>query len=73
MRRPGKAVVIAGCSSVVGEGSVQATAYLAHSLVARTEALVARGGFGAPIFFVGDQMFFGQDRLHFVRDALAAS
>jgi 2-hydroxychromene-2-carboxylate isomerase len=42
-------------------------------LVARTEASVARGAFGAPTFFVDDQMFFGQDRLHFVRDALAAA
>jgi 2-hydroxychromene-2-carboxylate isomerase len=39
-------------------------------LVATTEAAVARGAFGAPTFFVGEQMFFGQDRLDFVRDAL---
>ena len=30
----------------------------------------ARGVFGAPTFFVGEQMFFGQDRLDFVREAL---
>ena len=41
------------------------------ALVARTEAAVARGVFGAPTFFVGTQMFFGQDRLDFVREALA--
>jgi 2-hydroxychromene-2-carboxylate isomerase len=40
-------------------------------LVANTEASVARGVFGAPTCFVGEQMFFGQDRLDFVRDALA--
>jgi 2-hydroxychromene-2-carboxylate isomerase len=40
-------------------------------LVANTEASVARGVFGAPTCFVGDQMFFGQDRLDFVREALA--
>jgi len=40
-------------------------------LVARTEASVARGVFGAPTFFAGQQMFFGQDRLDFVRKALA--
>ncbi|MBL8352832.1 MAG: 2-hydroxychromene-2-carboxylate isomerase [Burkholderiaceae bacterium] len=39
-------------------------------LVANTEASVAKGVFGAPTCFVGDQMFFGQDRLDFVRDAL---
>lgn len=39
-------------------------------LVAVTEQAVARGVFGAPTFFVGEQMFFGQDRLDFVREAL---
>ena len=41
-------------------------------LVATTEEAVARGVFGAPTFFVGEQMFFGQDRLDFVREALLA-
>ena len=39
-------------------------------LIATTEEAVGRGVFGAPSFFVGDQMFFGQDRLDFVREAL---
>ena len=39
-------------------------------LVATTEEAVKRGVFGAPSFFVGDEMFFGQDRLDFVREAL---
>ena len=39
-------------------------------LKANTEHAVARGAFGAPTFFVGDQMFWGQDRLQFVQDAL---
>ena len=42
-------------------------------LVATTEEAVARGVFGAPTFFVGDAMFFGQDRLDFVREALLAA
>jgi 2-hydroxychromene-2-carboxylate isomerase len=41
-------------------------------LKAVTEEAVARGVFGAPTFFVGEQMFWGQDRLDFVREALAA-
>ena len=40
-------------------------------LIANTDEAVARGAFGAPTFFVGDEMFFGQDRLLFVRDALS--
>ena len=36
-----------------------------------TEEVVARGGFGTPTMFVnGDDMYFGNDRLHLVREAL---
>ena len=38
-----------------------------------TQDAVARGVFGAPTFFVDGQMFWGQDRLDFVRNALKAS
>jgi 2-hydroxychromene-2-carboxylate isomerase len=41
------------------------------ALVATTEEAVTRGVFGAPSCFVGGAMFFGQDRLDFVREALA--
>ena len=37
-----------------------------------TEQAVKRGAFGCPTFFVGDEMFFGQDRLLFVEKALKA-
>ena len=40
------------------------------ALRANTEEAVARGVFGAPTMFVGGEMFFGQDRLDFVREAL---
>ena len=36
-----------------------------------TEEAIARGVFGAPSIFVGDELFFGQDRLDFVERALA--
>ena len=42
-------------------------------LKATTEEAVARGVFGAPTTFVGDDMFFGQDRLDFVEEALRKS
>jgi len=42
-------------------------------LIANTDEAVARGAFGAPSCFVGDELFFGQDRLDFVREAAAAS
>jgi 2-hydroxychromene-2-carboxylate isomerase len=42
-------------------------------LRANTEELVARGGFGSPTIFVGDDMYFGNDRLELVRDAVLAA
>ncbi len=41
-------------------------------LKATTEDAVARGVFGAPTFFVGGEMFFGQDRLDWVEAAVTA-
>lgn len=41
------------------------------ALKANTDEAVARGVFGAPTFFVGDQMFWGNDRTEFVAAALA--
>ncbi|HWG78360.1 MAG TPA: 2-hydroxychromene-2-carboxylate isomerase [Stellaceae bacterium] len=41
-----------------------------QTLKSHTEAAARRGVFGAPTFFVDDEMFFGQDRLDFVEDAL---
>jgi 2-hydroxychromene-2-carboxylate isomerase len=35
-----------------------------------TEEAEKRGAFGAPTFFVGDEMFFGNDRIEFVEEAL---
>lgn len=41
-------------------------------LRANTDELIARGGFGSPTIFVGDDMFFGNDRMPLVRAALEA-
>jgi 2-hydroxychromene-2-carboxylate isomerase len=41
-------------------------------LLANTESAVARGAFGAPTFFVGDEIFFGKDRLPQVEEEIAA-
>ena len=41
-------------------------------LIKNTDEAVARGVFGAPTCFVGPAMFFGQDRLDFVREALVS-
>lgn len=40
-------------------------------LIENTNAAVERGAFGIPTFYVGDQMFFGKDRLQQVEEELA--
>jgi len=40
------------------------------ALKAETEAAVKRGLFGAPVVFVGDEMFFGQDRVPYAEERL---
>lgn len=40
------------------------------ALKAETEAALTRGVFGAPTFFLGDEHFFGNDRLDFLIEAL---
>ncbi len=39
-------------------------------LKANTEEVIARGGFGSPTMFVGNDMFFGNDRLSLLKIAL---
>lgn len=42
-----------------------------QKLIENTAASVARGTFGAPTFFVGDEIFFGKDRLREVEEEIA--
>ncbi|GAB3112429.1 2-hydroxychromene-2-carboxylate isomerase [Aestuariicella hydrocarbonica] len=46
------------------------TAAIKQQLIDNTEHAVKRGAFGAPTLFLGDEMFFGQDRLDFVEEIL---
>lgn len=41
-----------------------------QQLIINTEASVARGNFGSPTFFVGEEMFFGKDRLREVEEEI---
>jgi 2-hydroxychromene-2-carboxylate isomerase len=56
-----KLIAMAGDSSVKEE------------LVRNTDEAVARGAFGIPTFFVGDEIFFGKERLGQVEAALTRS
>lgn len=42
-------------------------------LLKNTEASVARGTFGCPTFFVGDEIFFGKDRLRDVEEEIVGT
>ena len=44
-----------------------------QKLADNTAAAVARGVFGIPTFFVGDEMFFGKERLGQVEETVAAA
>lgn len=44
-----------------------------QELIANTEAAVAAGAFGSPTFLVGDELYFGKDRLRDVEEALVAA
>jgi 2-hydroxychromene-2-carboxylate isomerase len=60
-------------AEAVARANEQATK---DKLRANTDEAVARGAFGSPTFFVGEgetaEMYFGQDRLPFVEQALRA-
>lgn len=67
--------------SVLDEAGLDGAAILARAqtdavkaiLAANTEAAVARGVFGVPTFFVGEEMFFGKERLDQVEALLSAT
>ena len=39
-------------------------------LIKNTDELIRRGGFGSPTFFYKENMFFGNDRLHLLEEAI---
>jgi 2-hydroxychromene-2-carboxylate isomerase len=51
--------------------ALSADAEVKARLRATTEEAVARGAYGAPTMFIGNEMFFGQDRLDFIEEELA--
>jgi 2-hydroxychromene-2-carboxylate isomerase len=65
-------------AKVLNEGGLDAAAIfeliqtdaIKEKLKVNTQAAVDRGAFGIPTFYVGDDMFFGKDRLAQVEEAL---
>ncbi len=64
--------------AALDESGLDGTRLLAHTqdaavkaqLMENTKSSVERGAFGSPTFFVGEEMFFGKDRLRDVEEAL---
>jgi 2-hydroxychromene-2-carboxylate isomerase len=75
-QNPGDTAVLA---RLIGEAGLDAAAVLALGAEPRwaemrardTEAALARGVFGAPSYVIGEEIFWGQDRLEFVERRLA--
>ena len=67
----GDIVAKAGLDPARFEAAIQSDE-IKSALKANTDEAVERGAFGAPTFFVGNEMFFGQDRLDFVEEAVGA-
>jgi 2-hydroxychromene-2-carboxylate isomerase len=62
-RRAG--IPVAGVLAGIADPAIKA------ELKANTDELITRGGFGSPTLFVGgDDMYFGNDRLELVREAI---
>ncbi len=67
--------------SVLADAGLDAESLLAATqdpdvkaaLISNTEEAVSRGAFGAPTMYIGDEMFFGQDRLDFVEERLRSA
>jgi 2-hydroxychromene-2-carboxylate isomerase len=67
-------------AAVLGEGGLDAKQLLELTqdpgvkaeLMSNTERSVERGTFGSPTFYIGDEMYFGKDRLGEVEEAIRA-
>jgi 2-hydroxychromene-2-carboxylate isomerase len=66
-------MLLGGVFKAAGLVILEATAdpAIKQELRANTDEAVERGAFGAPTFFVGDEMFFGNDHVPFLERALA--
>lgn len=65
-----KSAGVAGSAALVEQMDGDA---LEGQLDAANAAAAERGVFGSPTFFVENEMFFGNDRLAFMRDAMGAT
>jgi 2-hydroxychromene-2-carboxylate isomerase len=72
LAQPEQIAAVLGAASLDAPALMQAsqTPEVKARLLEATEAAHARGAFGAPTFFVDDQMYFGKDRLRDVEEEI---
>ncbi len=71
---------LAGLKPIVAELGVDQAEFeklvesddIRNELAAETDRALERGVFGAPTFFVGEEMFWGKDRMEFIDDELTS-
>lgn len=73
---PAEVAALLGSAGVAGASALAElmdSDELEAALDAANAAAAERGVFGSPSFFAGDELFFGNDRLEFLREALAVT
>lgn len=71
--KPEELAAVLGAAGLDGPGLAEAAPGEKETLTKQTQEAVERGAFGAPTFFVGTELFVGNDRMDFVEEALRAA
>ena len=72
MNDPTEIVAVLSAAGIDGGGLVEASQHpdVKGTLLINTQSAFERGAFGIPTFFVGNEMFFGKDRLREVEEEI---
>ena len=72
MTEPTEILCVLKAAGIDGGGLLEASQQpdVKSSLMANTQSAFERGAFGSPTFFVGDEIFFGKDRLREVEEEI---
>jgi len=71
--KPEELAPVLTAAGLPGPRLVEAAPGEKEALVHQTQEAVDRGAFGAPAFFVGQELFLGNDRMDFLEEALRAA
>lgn len=72
MNDPANLLKVLATAGIDGKGLLEACKQLEvkNTLLANTQSAFERGAFGSPTFFVGDEIFFGKERLRQIEEAI---